>query len=150
MMQAEMLAPAAVLIAWSLVMLVWMAATRLPAMKRAGGGLGKAKPGGRGQDLEGVIDDRINWKAHNYAHLMEQPTLFYAVSVIIAILGPDSGMVTAAWIYVGLRIVHSVWQATVNIVSVRFVLFLLSTFALAYLASRSIALTLFAAPGAYA
>ena len=150
MMQAEMLAPAAVLIAWSLVMLVWMAATRLPAMKRAGGGLGKAKPGGRGQDLEGVLDDRINWKAHNYAHLMEQPTLFYAVSVIIALLGAGTGEVIAAWIYVGLRIVHSIWQATVNIVAVRFVLFLLSTIALGYLAARALALTLFADPGAYA
>ena len=50
-MQAQMLAPAAVLVAWSLVMLMWMAFTRLPAMKKAGSGLGEAKPGGRGQDL---------------------------------------------------------------------------------------------------
>ncbi|MDG6078529.1 MAPEG family protein [Erythrobacter litoralis] len=149
-MMAQMLAPAAVLIAWSLVMLVWMAATRLPAMKRAGGGLGKAKPGGRGQDLEGVLDDRINWKAHNYAHLMEQPTLFYAVSVILALLGPTAGTIAAAWIYVGLRIVHSIWQATVNLVPVRFLLFLLSTAALVYLAVRALALTLFADPGVYA
>ena len=145
-MQAQMLAPAAVLVAWSLVMLFWMAGTRLPAMSKAGGGLGKAKPGGRGQDLEGVIDDRINWKAHNYAHLMEQPTLFYAVSVIIAILGAAAGDVTAAWIYVALRILHSIWQATVNIISVRFLLFIGSTLALIYLAYRAIALTLFADP----
>ena len=145
-MQAQMLAPAAVLVVWSLVMLFWMAGTRLPAMSKAGGGLGKAKPGGRGQDLEGVIDDRINWKAHNYAHLMEQPTLFYAVSVIIAILGAAAGDVTAAWIYVALRILHSIWQATVNIISVRFLLFIGSTLALIYLAYRAIALTLFADP----
>ena len=145
-MQAQMLAPAAVLVVWSLVMLFWMAGTRLPAMSKAGGGLGKAKPGGRGQDLEGVIDDRINWKAHNYAHLMEQPTLFYAVSVIIAILGAAAGDVTAAWIYVALRILHSIWQATVNIISVRFLLFIGSTIALIYLAYRAIALTLFADP----
>ncbi|MFN5779392.1 MAG: MAPEG family protein, partial [Novosphingobium sp.] len=75
-MQAQVLAPAAVLVLWSLVMLFWTAGTRLGAMKQAGGGLGKAKPGGRGQDLEGVLPDEVNWKAHNYAHLMEQPTLF--------------------------------------------------------------------------
>lgn len=143
-MQAQMLAPAAVLVAWSLVMLFWMAGTRLPAMSKGGGGLGKAKPGGRGQDLEGVLEDRVNWKSHNYTHLMEQPTLFYAVSVIIALLGAAAGDVLAGWIYVALRIVHSIWQATVNVVAVRFVLFLLSTGALIYLAVRALSLTLFA------
>ena len=144
-MQAQMLAPAAVLVAWSIVMLFWMAFTRLPAMAK-GGGLKGAKPGGRGQDLEGVIPDRINWKAHNYAHLMEQPTLFYAVVVIIAIMGPGALDPVFAWIYVAIRIVHSIWQATVNIVSVRFLLFLLSTLALICLAWRAVALTLFADP----
>ena len=145
-MQAQMLAHAAVLVAWSLIMLFWLAGTRLPAMSRMGGGLAKAKPGGRGQDLEGVLDDRVNWKSHNYAHLMEQPTLFYAVSLIIALLGATAGDVLAAWIYVGLRIVHSIWQATVNVVAVRFLLFLLSTGALIWLAIRALMLTLFA-PG---
>ena len=144
-MQAQMLAPAAVLVAWSIVMLFWMAFTRLPAMAK-GGGLKGAKPGGRGQDLEGVIPDRINWKAHNYAHLMEQPTLFYAAVVIIAIMGPGALDPVFAWIYVAIRIVHSIWQATVNIVSVRFLLFLLSTLALICLAWRAVALTLFADP----
>lgn len=141
-MQAQMLAPAAGLIAWSLVMMVWMAATRLPAMKKMSG-VGKAKPGGRGQDLEGVLEDRVNWKAHNYAHLMEQPTLFYAASLIIALLGAAAGDVLAAWIYVALRVVHSIWQATVNVVSVRLMLFLASSFALIWLAYRALSLTLF-------
>lgn len=143
-MQAQMLAPAAVLVAWSLIMMVWMAATRLPAMKAKMGGVGKAKPGGRGQDLEGVLEDRVNWKAHNYAHLMEQPTLFYAVSLIIALLGAAAGDTLAAWIYVALRILHSIWQATVNVVSIRFLLFFASSLALMYLAYRTLVLTLFA------
>ena len=142
-MQAQMLAPAAVLVGWSLIMLVWLAATRLPALKKLGGGLSKAKLGGRGQDLEGVLEDRINWKSHNYSHLMEQPTLFYAVSVIIALLGASAGDVLAAWIYVGLRIVHSLWQASVNVVIVRLMLFLAATAALIWLAWRALSLTLF-------
>ena len=145
-MLAQMLAPAAVLVAWSIVILFWMAFTRLPALGKAGG-LGNAKPGGRGQDLEGVLPDRINWKSHNYAHLMEQPTLFYAVSVIIALMGAGALDVVFAWIYVGLRIVHSIWQATVNVVKIRFLLFLASTAALIYLAYRALALTLFHDPG---
>ena len=144
-MLAQMLAPAAVLIAWSLLILFWMALTRLPALSKAGG-LGAAKPGGRGQDLEGVIPDKINWKSHNYAHLMEQPTLFYAASVIIALLGASALDTVFAWIYVGLRIVHSIWQATVNVVKIRFLLFVASTIALIYLAYRALALTLFHDP----
>ena len=146
-MQAQMLAPAAVLVAWTLVMLVWLGVVRLPALSKVTGGLKNAKPGGRGQNLEGVLDDRINWKAHNYAHLVEQPTLFYAVSVIVALLGAGPTDVLLAWVYVAIRIVHSIWQATVNVVSVRFTLFLLSTIALVVLAIRALALTLFANPG---
>ncbi|WP_226698951.1 MAPEG family protein [Qipengyuania gaetbuli] len=143
-MQTQMLAPAAVLVIWSLAMLFWTAFTRFPAMKKSGMDLANAKPGGRGQDLEGVVPDKVQWKSHNYAHLMEQPTLFYAVTMIIALMGAAAGDVTAAWIYVGLRVIHSVWQATVNVVSVRFMLFIASTLALLYLAYRALALTLFA------
>ena len=149
-MQAQILAPAAVLVLWSLVMLFWMAGTRLPAMSKGGGGLGKAKPGGRGQDLEGVLPDRINWKAHNYAHLMEQPTIFYPTVVILAIMGATEWDVLFAWVYVALRIVHSIWQATVNKVSIRFLFFLLSTLALLVLAIRAVIATLFNDPGAIA
>ena len=35
-MQAQILAPAAVLVVWSLIMLFWMAGVRLPALKKAG------------------------------------------------------------------------------------------------------------------
>ena len=140
-MLAQMLAPAAVLVAWSIVILFWMAFTRLPALGKAGG-LGNAKPGGRGQDLEGVLPDRINWKSHNYAHLMEQPTLFYATVVILALTAPTPLAVLMAWIYVALRIVHSIWQATVNIVGVRFFLFMASTLALAVLSVLALIATL--------
>lgn len=140
-MQAQILTPAAVLVLWSIVMLMWMAGTRLPALTKMGG-LGKAKPGGRGQDLEGVLPDEINWKAHNYAHLMEQPTLFYASVAILAILGPGSLDVALAWGYVGLRVVHSIWQATVNRVPVRFALFVLSTLLLTALTLRALGATL--------
>lgn len=140
-MQGAILMPAAVLVLWSLVMLFWMAGSRLPALSKLGG-LGNAKPGGRGQDLEGVLPDHINWKAHNYAHLMEQPTLFYGTVMILAILGAtplDAGL---AWCYVGIRVIHSVWQSTVNRVPVRFTLFLLSSVCLIALAIRALVATI--------
>lgn len=140
-MQAQILTPAAVLVLWSLVMLFWMAGSRLPALSRLGG-LAKAKPGGRGQDLEGVLPDEINWKAHNYSHLMEQPTLFYAAVTILALLGPSSLDVVLAWGYVVIRMVHSIWQATVNRVPVRFLLFAMSSLCLIGLAIRALGATL--------
>ena len=141
-MQAQILAPAAVLILWTLFMLVWLAATRLPPLFKQPGGLGSAKRGGRGQDLEGVLPDSVQWKSHNYTHLLEQPTLFYATLAIIAILGPHEHDVLFAWAYVALRIAHSLWQALVNSVPVRFALFNLSTLCLLVLALRAAKLAL--------
>ncbi|NCP10661.1 MAG: MAPEG family protein [Sphingomonadales bacterium] len=133
-MNTQILAPATVLILWTLVMLVWMAATRLPAMAKMGPAA-MAKPGSRGVDLEGVIADRINWKAHNYAHLMEQPTLFYAVVVILAMLGVGSEIaIGLAWTYVASRIVHSLWQASVNTIPIRLAIFAIGSLCLLGLA----------------
>ena len=78
-----------------------------------------------------LLPREIQWKAHNYNHLHEAPTLFYAVALVLAIIGQGDGLnATIAWIYVALRVVHSIWQATVNRVMVRFALFALSSLAL--------------------
>jgi hypothetical protein len=145
-MQAQILAPAAVLVLWSLFMLFWMAGTRLPSMTKSGMDLAKAPPGGRGQDLEGVLPPQVNWKSHNYAHLMEQPTIFYPTVIILALTGAGAVDVVLAWAYVLIRIVHSIWQATVNVVKIRFLLFFLSTGCLVALAVRALLATLFADP----
>jgi hypothetical protein len=137
-MHSEILRPVVVLIAWSLVMLVWMVVVRLPAMKKAGIDLGKAR-GGKPGALDGVVPDEAQWPAHNYMHLMEQPTLFYAVALTLALIGAGDGLnAMIAWAYVLLRIGHSIVQATANIIRFRFALFALSSLAL-------IALTLHAA-----
>ena len=129
-MKADILAPGAVLVLWTLIMLVWMATTRLPALKAAGIDMSKAV-GGRGQDLETVLPANVNWKSHNYSHLVEQPTLFYAVVGILAILGQVSAVAVAlAWTYVVIRIAHSLVQVTSNRIALRFPLFLASTLAL--------------------
>jgi hypothetical protein len=135
--QSPIFAPAIVLVLWSLVMLGWLAMTRLPAMAHAGVDL-TTLVGARGANLEGVVPDRVNWKAHNYAHLMEQPTLFYATVIILGVIGQGEGLnLQLAWAYVILRIAHSIVQATWNRVAVRFTLFCLSTVALLMLAVRA-------------
>lgn len=103
-----------------------MYATRLPAMKKAGL-LDEPMIGGTGASLGPKLPVTVQWKADNYNHLMEQPTVFYAVALTLAFLGAgDSLNATIAWAYVGLRIVHSLVQVTVNRVTIRFALFLLS------------------------
>ena len=149
-MQAQMLAPAAVLVVWSLIMLMWTAGTRFPAMAKLGMDVKTAPPGGRGQNLEGVLPDSVNWKSHNYAHLMEQPTIFYPTVVILAVMGAGAIDVALAWAYVAIRIVHSLWQATVNRIPVRFTLFLIATGCLLVLAVRAVMATLLHDPSVIA
>jgi len=148
-MQAQILAPAAVLVVWTLIVLLWIIPSRFGAVakiedKRAL----PQKAGARGGDLEGVIPDKANWPAHNHTHLHEQPTLFYATVLILAVIGPGPLDILLAWIYVGLRIVHSLWQILVNTIPVRFLFFLASTIALIVLAVRAASATLLADPAA--
>jgi hypothetical protein len=120
----------------------WVMFTRFPAFKQAGIDLATAPPGGRYQDLESAMPARVNWVSHNYAHLMEQPTVFYAVVLVLAVAGDTSGLsVALAWAYCGLRVAHSLWQGLVNTIPIRFLLFLLSSLCLTVLAVRAVMLT---------
>ncbi|MDR7059927.1 MULTISPECIES: MAPEG family protein [unclassified Sphingopyxis] len=124
------LGPVAVLALWSMVMWVWMYATRIPAMSRAKIDAAKMV-GGTGKGLDDVLPQEVQWKAHNYNHLMEQPTVFYAVALALAIGGMGGGInAQIAWAYVALRIVHSLIQVTVNRVLWRFGVFALASLAL--------------------
>lgn len=142
-MTLEILAPAAILILWSIIMLFWLTFTRLPALKKIGVDLTKSEPGGRGQEIDSHVPASVAWKSHNYAHLMEQPTIFYPVIVILALTGAGTGLnLLLAWAYVILRIMHSIYQATVNKIPVRFSLFLLSTLCLLALSVNAVRVTL--------
>jgi hypothetical protein len=111
---SPILAPVVALVAWSLIVMLWMVVTRIPAMRRAGIDF-PSRVGGRGVNLEGVIPDEVNWKAHNYQHLMEQPTIFYAIAIALALMDFGGGInLWLAWAYVGLRVIHSLIQATYN------------------------------------
>ena len=148
-MQAQMLAPAAVLVVWSLIVMLWIVPARFGAVKQLEDkSVLPRKPGMRGSDLEGILPDKANWPAHNFSHLMEQPTIFYPTVVILAMTGAGAVDVALAWTYVVLRIAHSLWQNLVNTVRVRFLLFIISTIILIALAIRAVMATLFADPSA--
>lgn len=123
---------------WSLVVLGWLFVRRFSAMRIKGVSL-KGRRGGRGQDLEGVLPPGPTWVSHNYTHLMEQPTLFYAVALALAVMGAGGGWSAGlAWSYVALRIVHSLVQGTSNIIAVRASLFMASSLILAALTLRAV------------
>ncbi|HEV2816760.1 MAG TPA: MAPEG family protein [Allosphingosinicella sp.] len=117
---SPILGPVVALVAWTIVMMIWMYATRFPALARKGISL-KGRVGSKGGDLDGVIEPEVQWKAHNHNHLMEQPTLFYAICLTLALMDFGGGInLWLAWAYVAFRIVHSLIQATVNVVRWRF------------------------------
>lgn len=136
MMTHSILAPVTALVLWSLFIWVWMYATRLPAMSKARVKLDPTVP--PGQLLSG-LPPGVRWKADNYNHLMEQPTIFYAAALTLAVAGGGQDVVNIglAWAYVGLRVAHSLVQTTVNVILVRFGLFVLATLALIALAVRA-------------
>ena len=125
---SPILAPVVALVAWTLVMLVWLAIARRRAFAAMGISWSTIPRGSRGSSLDGKAPDEAQWPSHNYNHLMEQPTIFYAIALTLALMGMGSGInLWLAWGYVGLRIVHSIVQSTVNIVPIRFTIFALAT-----------------------
>lgn len=130
-----MLQPVAALLLLNCVMLVWLYLVRLPAISKVGLKLDANAP--RGEQMS-QLPPRVRWKADNYNHLLEQPILFYAVCFLLIFADAGDGLnLQLAWIYVGLRILHSLYQALWNVIPVRFVLFALSSIVLIVLVVRA-------------
>ena len=102
MIGMDILQPVVALMAWTMVMWLWMYAVRLPALTAAGL---KPDDARNVKALDEVLPPNAQWKAHNYNHLHEAPTLFYAVAIVLALIGQGDGVNTSiAWAYVGLRV----------------------------------------------
>jgi hypothetical protein len=127
MYEHGMIAPVVALVIWSLIMLIWLYATRIPAMAKA-----KIRPGGATKaQMEALSSANV---ANNYNHLMEQPTLFYAICFALQFLDQANDInIGLAWTYVAIRVVHSLVQATINVIIVRFLIFILGSIVLAAL-----------------
>ena len=129
------LQPVVALLIWSLVMWLWMLVTRLPAMMKQRVVLDPKLPP---KDLTRDLPARVRWKADNYNHLLQQPVMFYAIALTLALLGAGEGLnLTLAWWYVGLRVVHTLHQTLWNKIEIRFVLFSLSSLVLIALIVRA-------------
>jgi hypothetical protein len=129
MYEHGMIAPVVALVIWSLIMLIWLYATRIPAMSAAKVRAGQATKA----QMDALPSANV---ANNYNHLMEQPTLFYAIAFSLQLLGQGDHPINIglAWLYVAIRIVHSLVQATVNVIIIRFLIFMLGSLVLMALA----------------
>ncbi len=138
MIKSEILHPLVALAVWTMIMWLWMYVTRIPAMQKVPGLNPNTMVGGIGADLDKVMPSKIQWIAHNYNHLHEAPTVFYAVALALAITGHGDGFnANLAWIYVFLRVAHSLVQVLWNRILVRFGIFLLSSLALMMLVAHA-------------
>lgn len=132
---SSILTPILVLVSWTLVMWLWMYATRLPAMSKANiDPQDAAHPGSLN-----VLPSEARRIADNYNHLHEQPTIFYALAVYCHLTGmTDSTTIMLAWGYVAIRVLHSLVQATINKVMIRFMLFAAGSVVLVVMAGRAL------------
>jgi hypothetical protein len=140
-LHSPLLAPLMTLVLWSFVMCAWLYATRIPAITRGKLVYDPQRPGA---EFMAQIPARVRWKADNYNNLMEQPTLFYAVTLTLSLLGAGDGLnVALAWTYVGLRIAHSLVQAIINVVMIRFALFIVASLVLLAMSVRAAMIVFF-------
>jgi hypothetical protein len=124
MTYSPILIPVVALVSWTLIVMLWMLVSRMGEFRRLGVTFDNIPPGSRGVDLEGKAEATAQWKSHNYNHLMEQPTIFYAIAITLALMDFGGGInYLLAWGYVILRILHSLIQCTVNVVRYRLLVF---------------------------
>ena len=134
-MRSPLLAPIVALVLWSFVMCAWLYARRIPAIRKLGIVYDPHRPS---EAFHAQLPAEVRWKADNYNNLMEQPTLFYAMTLTLALLGADAGFnVGLAWLYVALRVAHSLVQATINVVMLRFLIFMAATLVLLAMSIRA-------------
>ena len=134
-MQSPVFQPVIALVLWSFVMWAWLYATRIPAVLKYKVVMTPHQPA---SEFHAQLPAEVRWKADNYNNLMEQPTLFYAVAITLAVLGEaNAANLALAWLYVGVRVVHSLVQATTNIIIMRFSVFMIASVVLLALAVRA-------------
>ncbi len=96
------------------------------------------------EKLNQVLPEAVNYPSNNLKNLFELPVLFYALCLYLAAVAQvDSLYVYSAYGYLALRVVHSAVHCTVNLVLLRFGLYVTSSLILWLMIGRAtyIALT---------
>ncbi|GES60557.1 membrane protein [Aspergillus terreus] len=134
----QLLKPLVALAGWTFVQETWMYATRIPAIYKYNVSFDEDKVK---HDKHTKIPLKVQRKADNYNNLHEQPQVFYAIAIVLTLLGDTNDYTyRLAWSYTGMRIAHSLFHNLVNEPNGRFALFTTSSVILLGLTARAASL----------
>ena len=122
MQNIEILIPIVALAFWTFIILNVLGMSRIRA-----GAKGQIKPGDFRSGESSSVPDFVRLTNRNYMNLLELPVLFYIGCILVFIAGIHSPtLVTLAWLFVALRVVHSCIHLTYNNVMHRLFAFVAS------------------------
>ena len=129
MQQISILLPVLTLDFWTYIIFAIMAPARFYFLR-----MKHPQTAAHTKNLKGLLPPWTERVADNYNHLFEQPVVFYAITLSIAVINNiEPFMIQLAWVYVALRVLHSIVQITFNFVPLRFTLFVTSWLILGYM-----------------
>ena len=134
MQQISILLPVLTLVFWTFIIFAIMAPARFYFLR-----MKHPQTAAHTKNLKGLLPPWTERVADNYNHLFEQPVVFYAIALSIAVINNiEPFMIQLAWVYVALRVLHSIVQITFNFVPLRFTLFVTSWLILGYMIACTI------------
>ena len=135
MQQTAIFAPLFVMIVLTFIVWVYMYARRIPFIRGAGLTPEQLRP----EEFARLQPPAVANPSDNLKNLFEMPVLLYALALYLFVTNQvDALYVATAWIFVAFRVLHSLVHCTFNLIMLRFLLYLASSFALWFMATRAL------------
>ena len=94
--------------------------------------------------FKAAVPEEVSYPANNLANLFELLVVFYALCLYLFVTGNvDATYVSAAWVFFGFRVAHSIVHCTFNRVYWRFYLYAAAAVALWFMLGRVVVDLLF-------
>lgn len=135
MTQDQIFGPFLTMMALTVVVWAYMYARRIPFIRS----LDRKLDDISAEEYTQMSPPAVRNPSDNLRNLFEVPVLFYAlVLYLYATARVDDAYVAAAWGFVAFRVLHSAVHCTVNIVMLRFTLYVVSCLFLFYMLARAV------------
>jgi hypothetical protein len=134
MNQAAIFTPVFAMLLLTLIVWVYMYARRIPFITQNDFGPDELSP----MEFARLSPPGVSNPSDNFKNLFEIPVLFYVLAGYLYVTNlVDTTYLVASWVFVAFRFMHSAVQCTVNIVMLRFCLYLISTLSIWFIAGRA-------------